>query len=110
MTLTKCPDCGGEFEEGAIMDFTYGGVGVERYGKTIVPREQKFRMAAEANFENIRRVVTYRCISCNRLYPYAQDIIQGKNVWHASRKNYLYTVIFLIIIFAFIFLFAEVFG
>jgi len=106
MTLTKCPDCGGELEEGAIMDFTYGGVGVERYGKTTVPTEQKLALVTEANFQDIRRVISYRCVKCNRLFSYTQDIVLGKSIWHASRKNYQYLVIFLIIIFVFIFLLA----
>lgn len=99
MTITKCPDCGGELEEGAIMDSTYGGILIERYAKTKMPQEQKFALVTESDFQDIRRVITYRCTKCNRLFPYAQDIILGKNVWQAVKKGYLYIIILVVMVF-----------
>jgi len=99
MIITKCPDCNGELEKGAIMDYTYGGIAVERYAKTEVPRKQKFALLSEGNFQDIRRVITYRCTKCNRLFSYAQDIVLGNNVWQTAKKGYIYAIISTVVIF-----------
>lgn len=79
--ITKCPDCGGELENGCMMDSTYGGVFVQRYAKSEIPKTSKIPMRlSEADFYDIRRVVSHRCTKCNRIFSYAQDIIIEKNL------------------------------
>jgi len=32
--MDKCSDCGGELEQGCLIDHTYGGILVQRYAKS----------------------------------------------------------------------------
>lgn len=81
------------------MDFTYGAITIEKYAKTKVPEGQKFIGMTESNFQDIRRVVTFRCIKCNRLFPYAQNTVLGPNIWKLSKNGLLFAAIILIAIF-----------
>lgn len=95
--LTKCPDCGGDLEEGANMDSTSGGIGIQRYAKATIPRDVKVKLSLiETDFEDIRRVISYRCTKCNRIYSYAQDIVLGKGTIKQANKIWLFFIIFII--------------
>jgi hypothetical protein len=106
--ISKCPDCGGALEEGAILDYTYGGVAVQRHAKAVVPKKEPFALGPETSFHDIRRVVSYRCVKCNRLYPYAQDFVLGETLWQSQKKGMMVGIFFgiLLIVFAFVFSFA----
>lgn len=80
MQLKKCPDCNGELESGCIIDHTYGSVLIQRYVKAEVPKNNKSVFwIRETDFSDVRRVITYRCVSCNRLFNYAQDFLSVSN-------------------------------
>ncbi len=110
--IKKCSDCGGELEEGAMMDFTYGAVGIQRHAKTQMPQDgQKFQFGMhEASFEDIRRVVAFRCVKCNRIYHYAQDFVLMKSLWAGQKNAYwfigglmvFFTIITLLAVFLFV--------
>lgn len=82
MQITKCPDCEGEFEKGVIMDHVYGGIAVQRYARSDVP-DTGFQLKlsqAENPFYDVRKVMTYRCTKCNRLFSYALPTVTVKDV------------------------------
>lgn len=89
MHIKKCPDCGGSLEAGAIIDHTYGSLLVQRYARTNVPDvKAKLTFSTfEEQFNDARKVVNYRCIKCNRLFPYAQEVIQMENVNNSGTKR-----------------------
>lgn len=65
VSASKCPKCGGEFEEGVIVDKNY-----------VVEQQQtwaaKIRLAGWAGKENEVKVKTYRCKNCGYLESYAK--------------------------------------
>ncbi len=75
--MDKCPDCNGELEKGCMIDHTYGAVIVQRYAKAEMPETpQKLVVGIhETDFNDIRRVITYRCTKCNKLFQYAQSFV-----------------------------------
>ena len=93
MITTSCPDCNGELEQGALLDFTYGGVIVERYAKTDVPTSTKMLVGIhEANYNDVRRVLAKRCTKCNRIFMYAQDIVLTPNLNSANNSRTLIVI------------------
>jgi len=99
--MDKCKDCGGQIEKGAMLDYTYGGVLAQRYSKTDnLPqgKNKAFMGMREADFQDIRRINAFRCIKCNRVYLYAQEIIAAKNTINVK------PIILLLVMLAFIFL------
>lgn len=97
--MKKCPDCGGDFENGVILDSTYGATLVQRYAKSgNVPSGTKNYIIGtnEANFTDLRRVVAYRCLKCNRIFQYAQDSIVLKDLNRRTKR--IWMVFFLIIV------------
>lgn len=100
--MNKCPDCGGEFENGVMLDTTYGSTLVQRYAKSDnVPSGTKNYIIGnnEANFTDLRRVLAYRCIKCNRIFQYAQDSIVLKDLNKRVRRLYIFLVAGLVIVF-----------
>jgi DNA-directed RNA polymerase subunit RPC12/RpoP len=80
MQFKKCPDCSAELEAGYIIDHTYGSTLVQRYVKAEAPKVNKSVIwLRETEFSDIRRVITYRCVNCNRLFSYAQDFLSASN-------------------------------
>jgi len=79
--MDKCPDCNGELEKGCLLDHTYGLALVQRFAKAEIPvGNQKIIWGTrEIDFTNVRRVITYRCTKCNRLFNYAQDSLAASN-------------------------------
>ncbi len=105
--MKNCPDCGGDFENGVMLDTTYGAVIIQRYAKSnnIPDDSRNFKLAVtESNFEDLRRVVAYRCMKCNRIFQYAQDAVVMQSLTKRTRRMYLVVVIVLIVIFAAVFL------
>ncbi|MCR4329836.1 MAG: hypothetical protein NUV65_04815 [Candidatus Roizmanbacteria bacterium] len=108
MITTQCPDCKGLLEEGAILDFTYGSVMVERYAKTQIPTNKKgiqgMKWVHEGQFNDLRRVISKRCMSCNRIFHYAQDEILIQNLNANTNKTMLIitTILFVVMIVGFI--------
>ncbi len=73
---------------------------VQRYGKAEVPRTSSpfFISFTETNFTDVRRVIVYRCLSCNRLYHYAQDVVIMSKYPEYSQKLILIAMIFMAVI------------
>lgn len=97
--MTKCPDCGGEFEEGCILDHTYGAVAIQRYARSDMPDVgNKLVMGInEGKYYDVRKVVTYRCKKCNRLFPYALDTVLVTDVSARSNKMIWVVIIFFVV-------------
>ena len=76
--MNKCSDCGGELEKGVLLDHTLGFVAIQRYAQSDnIPTDTNIPLSGriEANFKNIRRVLAFRCMKCNKINTYAQDIV-----------------------------------
>lgn len=77
--MQKCPDCSGELETGAIVDYNPGGAIPARYGRIELSRQTGggvFDLIKESvDFKDVRRVIAYRCQKCNRIFQYAQDVV-----------------------------------
>ncbi len=104
MAIKTCPDCKGELEQGTILDYTHSSILGERYAKVdkIPVGKKMFMWLTETDYKDIRRVISYRCVDCNRLFPYAQDeIISTSGVSNLS-KNFL--TVFLISLIAITFI------
>jgi hypothetical protein len=98
--MKTCPDCGGNLEEGALIDFTYGQVVAQRYGKANLPKNKKFHEytnSIETDFTDTRRVQALRCQKCNRIFLYAQDIVLDKNIKRGVNTLLLTTAIVVMI-------------
>ncbi len=94
--MNKCSDCQGDLEKGALIDTSYGTNLVQRFAKSDnIPSDPKFLIVGnnEANFTDIRRVIAYRCIKCNRIFQYAQETVVIKDL--NKRVKNLYVLIFL---------------
>src|SRR4051812_36624542 len=89
--MKKCPDCNGELEQGAMLDFSHGAILAERYAKAVLPEDKNSfngMKVVETDFTDLRRVQALRCIKCNRIFLYAQDIVLNKNITTA-RNGYV---------------------
>ncbi len=74
--MKKCSDCGGELENGFMLDTTYGAVLAQRYGKGELPESKgRFLGIMEVQPSELRRVKAMRCIKCNKIHLYSQDFI-----------------------------------
>jgi len=93
--MHKCPDCHSDLEKGYVMDHTHGAILVQRYAKGEIPTApQKMVMGLyESTPSDVRRIYTYRCTGCNRLFNYAQDFLAVSN----DRINNTNKIILLII-------------
>lgn len=95
--MDKCPDCHGELEKGVLLDQTYGGVTAQRYAKADMPDapDARFKIVFESKFTDLRRVTARRCISCNRIFLYAQSTVTvqslNKNVF--KRLVIIFTIL-----------------
>ena len=96
--MNTCPDCKGELEKGCILDHAYGGVGAQRYAKANLPESSPSMTLKffEADFNDIRRVITYRCKKCNRLFQYAQNLVLMSSA--AKNRNKFLLIYFGIVI------------
>lgn len=95
MNLKKCPDCGGEFEDGCLIDQTYGAVTVQRYAKSEIVDDKKLVIGTtEQAFEDLRKTAAYRCKECNRLFLYALPTVQVRDL--RARMNNVW-IVFLIV-------------
>jgi len=99
--MTKCPDCGGELENGALLDGNDQGALIQRYAKVdSLPADfpKKVIMSpVETNFKDVRRVLAYRCTKCNKIQIYAQEVFVPGNYF--SSKNTVFGMIVLIVFF-----------
>lgn len=107
--MDKCPDCRGDLENGCMMDSTYLANNVQRYAKGIIPIPEtphKLLRLNEIDFNDIRKVIVYRCTKCNRLFSYAQEIVERPNLRvGVSYKNIMvlfFGILFMILIFGFL--------
>lgn len=100
--LKSCPDCHGELESGAIMDNTYGAVLVQMYGRNSDEAKGYFPWVVTAQFEDVRKVITYRCQSCNRLFSYANNDIVAKNA-KAIMNRRIWLILLVLTIFSIIY-------
>jgi hypothetical protein len=101
MKIEKCNSCDGDLEQGALVDYTYGGILVQRYAKTNdMPTGSKIQLGGfEANLQDMRRVHAKRCTSCNRVVLFAQDhITAGDSNSHNKNVNKFFKIIFIILI------------
>lgn len=99
--MRSCPDCGGELESGSIMDHRGEGMAmVQQYAKSEVPTTPLafFMGLSETDFTNVRRVVTYRCVGCNRLYSYAQDRVIMSSYPGYGQRLILIVMIFVVVV------------
>ena len=91
--MKKCPDCKGDFEKGCIVDAGYGAVTVQRYARSDVKDTKAVVMGVnEEDFYDLRKVVTYRCTKCNRLFSYALNTVLVEDVGKRTKKH-LYVVL-----------------
>ena len=104
--FNKCPDCGGELENGLILDHTYGAVFTSRYAKGEVPtnKSQNVIFIHENDYKDVRRVMTKRCTKCNRLFSYAQDFVLMSDPKKAYTKSLLVVFAIVGVIFALTFI------
>lgn len=104
--IDKCPDCKGTLEKGCVIDHTYGSALVQRYAKAEVPTTPlKLMMGMhETDFNDVRRVTTYRCTQCNRLFQYAQSFVIVPNLGVRNRNviAIIFGVVFAIMILGFL--------
>lgn len=79
MTAKKCRSCGGELESGFPLDFAYASLIVGRYAKGVAPKGKKMIGLRESKFEEMRKIIAYRCTKCNLLEYYAdEEAVTGK--------------------------------
>lgn len=83
--MKNCPDCKGELVKGSVIDFTYGGSNTAMYAEND-KAESKSISSYRNNFKNLRKIIAYRCTSCNRIFQYAgteviRDNISTAGVW-----------------------------
>jgi hypothetical protein len=96
MENTKCPDCGGELEQGTLMDYAYNKIFVQRYAQANIPSTNKTKFGIfETNFLNHRRVIAKRCIVCNRIFLYAQNFITDTEAME-KRANIIIILIIIV--------------
>ena len=65
---TKCPDCGGEMEEGIIPDYNYMNNAVQQVWAT----NARKNLLGGLKFDKKYIVKTYLCKSCGFLKSYAK--------------------------------------
>ena len=72
---TKCPECGGKFEEGFIPDATYGQYLQTHWHSGPAEKATFFGMNWGANVKPSRMhaIKTFRCSGCGLLRSYAED-------------------------------------
>lgn len=100
MNNKKCPDCGGDFENGCLIDQTYGAVTVQRYAKTEVTNDRRLVIGAtEHKFEDLRKTMAYRCKDCNRIFLYALGTIQISDLNSRMRSMWVIFAIVAIVMF-----------
>lgn len=93
MEMKKCPDCKGDFERGCIVDVGYGAVMVQRYARSDVKDINAVVMGVnEEKFYDLRKVITYRCTKCNRLFSYALNTVLVADVGRRTKK-YVFVVL-----------------
>lgn len=114
--MNKCSDCQGDLEKGALLDFTNYATIAQRFAKSDnIPTNTSSVGVNEANFKDIRRVIAYRCVKCNRIFQYAQDIIITDDLNKQYKKQSLamilltpgIIILILLIVFVVIFLFSR---
>lgn len=74
-----CSECGGEMEEGFILDNSYGALLVSRWisGKP----EPSWWQGTTIKGKEARQVETYRCVKCGLLKSYASTAIEPPYKW-----------------------------
>lgn len=109
--MDKCPDCKGELEKGCMIDHGYGVVITQRYAKADISEGPEKLFIYETDFNDVRRVITYRCTKCNRLFQYAQNFVIVPNLGERNRNFMIISlgiaIVFVIFLFLLIFLVAE---
>ena len=87
--MSNCSDCGGELEQGCLIDFSYGTALVQRYSRSQDIPSSRLGISLkpfEATFEDSRRVLARRCKKCNKISLYAQDLVDEVNINLKSNK------------------------
>ena len=70
MTNPKCPKCGGEMEQGFLVDHNYGTA--EQPSWVEGPVERSFWTGVKTRGKERRQVVTNRCDICGYLESFAK--------------------------------------
>ena len=68
----RCPKCGGEMEEGFIIDNTYGGHQVSHWARG-APQRSLWTGTKLPEDKEVVPVGTFRCASCGYLESFARD-------------------------------------
>ncbi len=77
--MKNCPDCKGELVKGSVIDFTYGGSNASMFAEND-NAESKHISSIRNNFRNLRKIIAYRCVSCNRIFQYAGTEVIRNNI------------------------------
>lgn len=64
--VKKCPECGGDMEEGFVVDHTYGGAVSSKWATYV----KAFGIFTKMG--NSKSIITYRCTKCGFLKSYAR--------------------------------------
>lgn len=104
--MKNCPDCKGELVMGSVVDATYGGVNAGLFAEND-KADSKSISSFRNNFRNLRKVIAYRCTSCNRIFHYAGDDVIKKDL-KASAWIWIGVFAFCILFSFFIFVIAQV--
>jgi predicted RNA-binding Zn-ribbon protein involved in translation (DUF1610 family) len=73
----KCSECGGEMEEGFILDKGYGEIRTSRWLKG--HPEASFWQGTKTKGKECRVVESYRCVKCGFLKSYATTLTDPPN-------------------------------
>lgn len=91
MNIQKCVDCQGDMEMGCLLDHSYTTILSQRYAKINIADTNHYGKSTfrQADFRDLRKVITYRCLKCNKLYHYAEDSVEIPNLkkWVGSRTR-----------------------
>ncbi|MBC7909335.1 MAG: hypothetical protein H7Y30_02480 [Pyrinomonadaceae bacterium] len=79
MAEHKCSECGGEMEEGFILDRSYGTRLVSSWVKG--SPEPSFWLGLSVKGKEFRTVQTWRCVQCGFLKSYAVTEVDPPSNW-----------------------------
>ena len=67
----KCSKCGGQMEQGFVLDMTYGARLVSQWAPG--PPAKSFWQGTKLPEDKLISIGTFRCVSCGFLESYARD-------------------------------------
>jgi len=95
--IKSCPDCSGVLEKGSILDSTYGGINTSMYVENNQADNNSIS-SYKNTFTNWRKIIAYRCKSCNRIFNYASPTIIKKSSKIINNVYLMVAMILLILI------------